>query len=289
VEVTVGTLSSGQGHETSFTQCVAEWLGVDFEAGTLIQGDTDVVPGGDGTGGCRSLVIDGSALKVTLDMLIEKARRIAADALEVAEPDVEFAEGAFRITGTDRIVSFREVARLACDQGAPLEAVEGFQPRTPTFPNGCHVCEVEIDPDTGATEIVNYTMVHDAGRLINPTVVEGQLHGGVAQGLGQALMEHAIWERDSGQMITGSFMDYAMPRAETFGPFHIRSNPVPTKTNPLGVKGAGEAGCVGALAAVANAVVDALSEFGIRHIEMPATPERLWRAIREARRKSASP
>lgn len=284
VRVRIGTQSSGQSHQTVYAQIVADALGLPFADIAVVQGDTDVVPGGDGTGGCRSLVIDGSALKVTLDMLVETARRIAADALEVAEADLEFADGAFRITGTDRIVSFREVARLAHDRGMPLEATEGFQPRTPTFPNGCHVCEVEIDPDTGATEIMSYTMVHDAGRLINPTVVEGQLHGGVAQGLGQALMEHAIWERDSGQMITGSFMDYAMPRADAIPSYTLAMHEVPTRSNPLGVKGIGEAGPTAAPPALINAIVDALSPYGILHVPMPATPERIWQAIRDAER-----
>jgi carbon-monoxide dehydrogenase large subunit len=181
-------------------------------------------------------------------------------------------------------MSFREVAR-AGDDGAPLAAVEQFNPSASTFPNGCHICEVEVDPDTGRTDIRSYTMVHEPGRVINPMVVEGQLHGGVAQGIGQALMERAIWEPDSGQMISGSFMDYAMPRADTLPPFSLTLHEIPTKSNPLGVKGVGEAGPTAAPPAVINAIVDALSPYGILHVPMPATPQAVWQAINEAMRK----
>src|SRR5262249_57507394 len=177
---------------------------------------------------------------VRLGFMVEKAKPIAANRLEAAPDDIEFADGVYRVVGTDRIVSFREVAQAAHEQGEGLAAVEQFQPPANTFPNGCHICEVEIDPDTGATELLSYIMVHDAGRIINPMVVEGQLHGGVAQGIGQALMEHAVWEADSGQMITGSFMDYAMPRADTVPPYQVTLHEVPTSTNPLGVTGAAE-------------------------------------------------
>jgi aerobic carbon-monoxide dehydrogenase large subunit len=189
------------------------------------------------------------------------------------------------VVGTDRAVSFQAVAKAASAADTALQAVESFQPPTSTFPNGCHICEVEVDPDTGATELLAYIMVHDAGRILNPMVVEGQLHGGVAQGIGQALMEHAVWERDSGQMITGSFMDYAMPRAETIPSYQLRLHEVPTATNPLGVKGVGEAGPTAAPPAVINAIVDALSAFGVRHVPMPATPYAIWQAIEAAKKR----
>jgi carbon-monoxide dehydrogenase large subunit len=284
VTVRIGTQSSGQSHATVYSQIVAGMLGIPLDDIKIIQGDTDIVPGGDGTGGCRSMVIDGCALEVTVHALIEKSKRIAAGQLEAAVHDVEFTEGTFRVVGTDRCISFREVAR-AGDDGAPLAAVEQFNPTTSTFPNGCHICEVEVDPDTGRSDILSYTMVHEPGRVINPMVVEGQLHGGVAQGIGQALMERAIWEPDSGQMISGSFMDYAMPRADTLPPFSLTLHEIPTKSNPLGVKGVGEAGPTAAPPAVINAIVDALSPYGILHVPMPATPHAVWQAISETKRK----
>lgn len=289
VRVRIGTQSSGQSHETVYSQIVAEHLGIPIREISIIQGDTDLVPGGDGTGGCRSIVIDGSALKVTLDTLIEKAKRIAAHRLEVAIEDIEFFAGRFAIAGTDRSIVFAEVARAAhdaslrppgCDEG--LDAVETFSPTSNTFPNGCHVCEVEIEPETGATEICAYTMIHDAGRIINPTVVEGQLHGGVVQGVGQALMEHAIWDSESGQMLSGSFMDYAMPRADMVPSFNLALHEIPATTNPLGVKSIGEAGPTAAPPAVINAIVDALGSYGVLHVPMPASPHRIWRIIRDA-------
>jgi aerobic carbon-monoxide dehydrogenase large subunit len=285
VTVLIGTQSSGQSHATVYGQIVAEALGIALQDVRIVQGDTDVVPGGDGTGGCRSMVIDGSALQVTLRALIEKGRRFAATSLEAAEDDIDFANGQYRVVGTDRTISFQAVAGAACANGEALGAVESFQPPTSTFPNGCHVCEVEVDPETGATEVLSYVMVHDAGRILNPMVVEGQLHGGVAQGIGQALMEHAIWERESGQMITGSFMDYAMPRADTIPSYQLTLHEVPTATNPLGVKGVGEAGPTAAPPAVINAIVDALSPYGVRHVPMPATPFTVWQAIEAAKRK----
>jgi carbon-monoxide dehydrogenase large subunit len=286
VTVLVGTQSSGQSHATVYSQIVAEALGVPQQDVRVVQGDTDVVPGGDGTGGCRSMVIDGSALQVTLRALIEKGRRFAATSLEAAEDDIDFAKGHYRVVGTDRTISFQAVARVASAAGEALGAVESFQPPTNTFPNGCHICEVEVDPDTGATKLLSYIMVHDAGRILNPMVVEGQLHGGVAQGVGQALMEHAIWERDSGQMITGSFMDYAMPRADTIPSYQLTLHEVPTATNPLGVKGVGEAGPTAAPPAVINAIVDALNPYGVRHVPMPATPFAIWQAIEAAKRRN---
>jgi carbon-monoxide dehydrogenase large subunit len=291
VQVRIGTQSSGQSHETVYSQIVAEQLGIPITDIRIIQGDTDLVPGGDGTGACRSIVLDGSALKVTLDSLIEKSKRIAAHRLEAAIEDIEFSAGRFAIAGTDRSITFAEVARAARDASLRppssdegLGAVETFKPTSHTFPNGCHVCEVEIDPETGATEICAYTMIHDAGRIINPTVVEGQLHGGVVQGIGQALMEHAIWDSESGQMINGSFMDYSLPRANTVPSFHLALQEIPTTANPLGVKGIGEAGPTAAPPAVINAIVDALGPYGVLHVPMPASPQRIWQIIRDAMR-----
>lgn len=284
VTVLMGTQSSGQSHATVYSQIVAEALGVPLGDVRIIQGDTDVVPGGDGTGGCRSMVIDGCALQATVRALIEKGRRVAAAALEAAEEDIDFAKGHYRVVGTDRAISFRTVAGAASVAGEALGAVESYQPSTSTFPNGCHICEVEVDPETGATEVLSYVMVHDAGRILNPMVVEGQLHGGVAQGIGQALMEHAIWEPDSGQMISGSFMDYAMPRADTVPSYLLTMHEVPTATNPLGVKGVGEAGPTAAPPAVINAIVDALSPYNVRHVPMPATPFAVWQAIEAAKK-----
>jgi carbon-monoxide dehydrogenase large subunit len=259
-------------------------LGIPHRDIRIVQGDTDVVPGGDGTGGCRSIVIDGSALERTLHAFIDNAKRVAASCLEVGSEDVDFSHGEFRVVGTDRAISFGDVARAAHDGAAPLAAVEPFAPTTSTFPNGCHICEVEIDPDTGRTEILAYTMVHDAGRIINPMVVRGQLHGGVTQGIGQAMMEHAIWEADSGQMISGSFMDYAIPRADTVPTYDVTLHEIPTTSNPLGVKGVGEAGPTAAPPAVINAIVDALSPYGILNVPMPATPQAIWQSIHDARR-----
>jgi carbon-monoxide dehydrogenase large subunit len=232
------------------------------------------------------MVIDGSALELTLRRVIDKAARVAAGLLEAAATDVEFAAGRFTIAGTDRSISFAEVARAAGEHA--LDAVETFQPETYTFPSGCHVCEVEVDPETGATEICTYTIAHDAGRIINPIVVTGQLHGGVAQGIGQALTEHAMWDAESGQMINGSFMDYGMPRADSLPSFRLALHEVPAKTNPLGVKGIGEAGTTAAPPAVVNAIVDALSPYGVRDLPMPVSPHRIWQALRNAPNASAS-
>ena len=285
VTVLIGTQSSGQSHATVYSQIVAETLGIPLQDIRIVQGDTDVVPGGDGTGGCRSMVIDGSALQATLRALIERGKKFAATALEAAEEDIDFAHGHYRVVGTDRAITFQAIARAASAADAAWHAAETFQPPTQTFPNGCHICEAEVDPETGATELISYVMVHDAGRILNPMVVEGQLHGGVAQGIGQALMEHAIWERDSGQMIAGSFMDYAMPRADTIPSYQLTLHEVPTASNPLGVKGVGEAGPTAAPPAVINAIVDALSPYKVRHVPMPATPYTVWQAIQAAKKR----
>ncbi len=281
-----GSINQGQGHETVFKQLVCDRLGLDYNEVHYGQGDTDLVPFGQGTGGSRSATIGGSALVMASDKIIEKATQIAAHLLEAAAGDIEFDEGVFTVAGTDRSVTIKEVARAAAN---PARIPAGMEPGltaqavyTATemnYPNGCHICEVEIDRETGVVEVVAYSVVDDVGTVMNPLLLKGQIHGGIGQGLGQALMEDLRYDTASGQNVTSSFMDYAMPRADDFPGIEVKSNGVPTKTNPLGVKGAGEAGTVGALPAVTNAVVDALSGFGITHIEMPATPERIWRAM----------
>jgi carbon-monoxide dehydrogenase large subunit len=288
VTVFSGSITQGQGHETIYKQLVCDRLGVKPEAVQYLQGDTDQVFFGEGTGGSRSATIGGSALHVAADKIVTKATAIAAHMLQVDAAAVKFAAGIFSAAGTNRTLTISDVARQAANPAKLPKGMEGgltatavYNAEVENFPNGCHVCELEIDPETGAVEIVRYGVVDDVGTVLNPLLLHGQIVGGIAQGVGQILMEDIRFDT-SGQLVTGSFMDYAMPRAENFGPFQVKSNPVPTRTNPLGVKGAGEAGCVGALPAVANALVDALSEFGIRHVEMPATPERLWRAIQQA-------
>lgn len=284
-----GSITQGQGHETVYKQLVCDRLGLDYDDVHYGWGDTDLVPFGHGTGGSRSATLGGSALLMAADKILDKAKRFAAHALEAAVDDVEFNEGVFRIAGTDRTVTICDVARAAADPGRipddmepGLTAQAVYTAKTMNYPNGCHVCELEIDPETGSTDILRYSVVDDVGTVMNPLLLKGQIHGGVAQGLGQAVMEDLRYE--AGQNVTATFMDYAMPRADDFPAIEVKSNPVPTATNPLGVKGAGEAGTVGALPAVTNAVVDALSAFGVSHIGMPATPERIWRAIRDAER-----
>ncbi|MGH2652615.1 MAG: xanthine dehydrogenase family protein molybdopterin-binding subunit, partial [Actinomycetota bacterium] len=279
------------GHETTFKQVLHERLGLDPEAVRYIDGDTDRVAFGTGTMGSRSTVVGGSALWLAADKVIAKGKRIAAHLLEAAEADIVFGDGRFRVTGTDRAVAITEVARAAFQPTRLPPGLEPglyetgtFVPKQDTWPNGCHVCEVEIDPDTGAVALVSYVVVDDVGTVVNPLTLEGQIHGGVAQGAGQALMEEVVYDPESGQLLTASFMEYAMPRADMLPAMVIGSNPVPTQLNPLGAKGAGEAGTVGALPAVMNAVADALAPLGVRHLDMPATPERVWQAIQAATR-----
>jgi len=287
--VLMGTKSQGQGHETVYKQIVSERLGLDFDEIRVVDGDTDRVAFGIGTMGSRSTVIGGSALNNASGKIIEKARIIAAHQLEASEADMEFADGVFRVTGTDREITIRDVAKasflpakLPAGVEPGLYETATFAPDDDTYPNGSHVCEVEIDPDTGTVDIKGYWVVDDVGVMINPTIVKGQIHGGVAQGVGQILMEQIAYDPQSGQLLSGSFMDYAMPRADNFGPIEIASNEVPTARNPLGVKGAGEAGTVGSMPATMNAVMDALSQVGVKHIDMPASPSRIWQAIRDA-------
>jgi carbon-monoxide dehydrogenase large subunit len=290
VTVLVGSTAGGQSHETIYTQIVSDRLGLEAETIRVVEGDTDKLSWGTGTGGARTATIAGTAVFKAVDKVIEKGKRIAAHILETAEADIEFDDGTFTVSGTDRSVGFVEVAQTAFMPGKLGKDIEiglyetaTWSPDASNIPNSCHVCEVEIDPDTGIIEIVRYSAVHDVGVELNPMLVEGQVHGGIAQGVGQALMENVVYDPDSGQILTGSFMDYCMPRAADFSYFDIGSHPVPTKTNPLGVKGAGECGTVGALAAMMNAVNDALAPLGIRNFPMPATPERVWRAIGDAR------
>ncbi len=291
VTVVPGSISHGQGHETMYKILLSHRRGLDAAGIRVMHSDTDLAPDGGGTYASRTAVLGGSAATMAADKIIVKARKIAAHAMEAAEDDIEFSDAIFRVVGTDRAVSLQEVAQAAYVPSRLPEGLEtglyevaSFSPEIPNFPNGCHVCEVEIDPETGKTEVLRYVVVDDVGTVINKLTLEGQIHGGVAQGIGQAFIEHLVYDKASGQLLTGSLMDYGLPRADEVCSFEMDENPVPTKTNPLGVKGAGEAGNVGALAAIMNAVVDALSPLGVTHIDMPATPERVWRAICAAQR-----
>lgn len=290
ITVLSGTQSSGQGHETSYAQMVAAELGVDVDRVDVVQGDTARIPDGEGTGGSRSMVIGGSAVMKTVESMLEQGRQMAGEMLEAASDDIEFDGGEFTIAGTDRRVALADVAAASFDDArrpdgvrAGLYSSERFEPEAGTFPNGCHVCEVEIDPDTGITEIVRYTIEDDIGVVINPLILEGQIVGGVVQGLGQAAGEHAIYDADGGQLVTATFMDYVMPRAEWFPDIDFRYQEIPSPRNPLGLKGAGEAGTVGAAPAYVNAVLDALASRGIEHVDMPVTPLRVWQALHAAR------
>jgi aerobic carbon-monoxide dehydrogenase large subunit len=286
VDVVVGTLSSGQSHETTFAQCVAEWLGVPFDDVHIFENDTDIVHEGGGSHSARSMRLAGIVMGNASDAIIEKGKKIAAHMLETAEDDIAFAAGRFTVKGTDRSIGIFEVARAAADGKqivpedlrGPLAATSDETFRQLGFPYGAHVCEVEIDPQTGALALVRYTAVDDVGRAINPLIVDGQTHGGAAQGIGQALWELCAYDAQ-GQLLSASFMDYAMPRADLLPSFTTDISQVLTPTNRLGVRGAGEGGTTGSLGAVVNAVVDALAEFGVTHIEMPVTPEKIWHAI----------
>jgi carbon-monoxide dehydrogenase large subunit len=275
VEAVLGTLSSGQGHETSFAQVLAEWLGVELSQVRLITGDTDVAPIGGGTHSGRSMRMAAVVMAHACDQIVEKGKRIASRLLEAAEADIEFANRRFTVKGTDRSVDLYKVAAIEPLQGMHDETVS-----VPSFPYGCAVCELEIDPETGVTQIVRYTSVDDCGRAVNPLILHGQTHGGIVAGVGQALMEQCVYDRESGQLLSASFMDYALPRADQFPFFDVDISEVPSTTNPLGMRGGGEGGTTPALASVANAIVDALAEFGVEHIELPATPEKVWRLVR---------
>ena len=285
VTVFSGSVTAGQGHETVFKQLVCDRLGLHPDEVRYVQGDTDEVFYGEGTGGSRTSTMSSAAFLMATGKVIEKAKAIAAHALKVDPADMNFADGVFSSPKTNRTMTIKEVAidssnpaKIPASMEPGLFATATYKAGAQNFPNGCHVCELEIDKETGTVEIVRYSVVDDVGTVLNPMLLHGQIHGGVAQGAGQVLMEDIHFDT-SGQLVTASFMDYAMPHAHNLSNIEVESNPVPTKTNPMGTKGAGEAGNVGALPAVANALVDALSEFGVKHIEMPATPERIWQAM----------
>jgi carbon-monoxide dehydrogenase large subunit len=289
VTVLTGSHAHGQGHETTFAQVVSDHLGIPIESIEIVHGDTAKIPYGMGTYGSRSIAVGGSAIIKAMDKVIAKGRKIAAHLLEASEADVEFKDGQFTVAGTDRSKAFAEVALTAyVPHNFPHEELEPgldetafYDPKNFTFPSGAHIAEIEIDPDTGRLEIVNFTASDDFGRIINPMIVAGQVHGGLAQGIGQAVLEGCVYDKETGQLLTGSYNDYAMPRADDLPSFALSTNVTLCTHNPLGVKGCGEAGAIGAPAAIANAVVDALKPLGVKHVEMPLTPERLWRTIQQ--------
>jgi aerobic carbon-monoxide dehydrogenase large subunit len=287
----IGTGPSGQGHETAFAQILEDRLGVPFDRIDYVCGDSHRLTQGGGTGGAKTLMLAGTAVLDAADKIVAKGKRLAGHFLEAAEPDIEFRDGVFAIAGTDRRIAIMDLARrvrearnLPAGLSATLDDTGISSADKNTFPNGCHVCEVEVDPETGATTLCRYTVADDFGRLVNPMIVEGQIHGGVVQGVGQALMEQALYDPASGQLLSGSLMDYALPRAGDMPAIAVTFNEVPCTTNVLGIKGAGEAGAVGSLAAAMNAVMDALAPLGVTHLDMPATPPKVWAAIAAARR-----
>jgi carbon-monoxide dehydrogenase large subunit len=291
VTIVAGTLSHGQGHETSYAQMVSDWLGIPSAQIRLAQADTDEVAIGRGTYGSRSMMVGGNALRAAADEVIERGKRFAAHFMEADAADIAFENGAFTIAGTDRSMPIQQVAQMSfIPMGVPAALGVGLQGAgaatadVPSFPNGCHICEVEIDRETGAVTVERYTVVDDIGTVINPLLARGQIHGGVAQGAGQALVEDVVHDPDSGQLVTATLMDYGIPRADILPPISADFSPVPSLSNPLGIKGVGEGGTVASTPTVMNAIVDALTPFGVADVPMPATPERVWRAIREAAR-----
>jgi carbon-monoxide dehydrogenase large subunit len=278
IDVVLGTLSAGQGHETSFPQLIAEWFGVEHDRVRLITGDTDLMPVGGGTASGRSMRLGAVVMAKASDQIVEKGRRIAASLLEAAEVDIEFAHRRFAVRGTDRSVGLFEVAAAAVRAGEPLAGECTEVMPVPSFPYGCAVCEVEVDPDTGVVDVVRHTTVDDVGRAVNPMILHGQAHGGIAAGIGQALWELCAYD-ESGQLVAATLLDYALPRADSLPSFVTELSEVPSTSNPLGLRGGGEGGTTPALGAVVNAVVDALADFGVEHLDMPVTPERVWRAI----------
>jgi carbon-monoxide dehydrogenase large subunit len=285
VEVVIGTVSSGQGHETSFCQLVSEWLGVPLDSVRLVQGDTARVSVGGGSHSGRALRLGSIVMLGASNRIIEKGLRIASHVLEVAAADIEFANGHFTVKGTDRSIGIFDVAAAAVqrnDLPDDMRKLDGIGDETvnlAAFPYGCHVCEVEVDPETGVVAIVRYAAVDDVGRAVNPMIVHGQVHGGITHGIGQALLENVHYDPQSGQLLSGSLMDYAIARAHEVPTYVTELSEVPSPTHPLGIRPAGEGGTTPALGAVVNAIVDALAEFGVTHIEMPVTSERVWRAI----------
>ncbi len=286
VDVLVGTQSTGQGHETAYAMMTSFELGIPVEKIRILQGDSDLIPTGGGTGGARSLYSEGQAILLTAATVIEKGKQAASEHLEAAPVDIEFTKGTFSVVGTDKAVNILDLAaaqRAALAAGntsaTQLDAAEVAEIKSHTFPNGCHAAEVEVDPETGHVAVVKYTVVDDVGHALNPMIVRGQVHGGVAQGYGQAVLERTSYDKESGQLLSASFQDYALPRASDLPDIDVQLMEIPCETNPMGVKGAGEAGAVGSPPAVMNALVDALSEDGVTHIDMPATPEVVWKAI----------
>ena len=294
VTIFTGSHSHGQGHETTFAQLVVERLGIDIDQIEISHGDTGNIPFGMGTYGSRSLAVGGEAIVRAMDKVIAKATKIAAHIMEASEADVTFENGSFTVAGTDKSMAFGEVALSAyVPHNFPHEELEPgldekafYDPTNFTYPGGTHICEVEIDPATGVVDVVNFTAVDDVGRVINPMIVEGQIRGGLAQGIGQALLENCVYD-DNGQLISGSYMDYTMPRADNMPNFKVGQQSTLCTHNTLGVKGCGEVGAIGSPPAVINAVVDALAELGVTDVEMPATPEKVWRAINDARAQAA--
>jgi carbon-monoxide dehydrogenase large subunit len=285
--ILAGTLSHGQGHETVYAQMVSDWLGVPLEKIHLLQADTDEIAIGRGTYASRSMMVGGSALRAAADEVIHHGKRFAAHFMEADAADIVFADGSFTIAGTDRAMGIEEVARLSfnlvgvpSELGVGLQGAGGFSPDQPTFPNGCHICEVEIDRETGEVALDRYTVVDDIGTVVNPLLARGQIQGGVAQGVGQALCEDIVYDRETGQLLTGTLLDYAVPRADTLPRVSVDFSPVPSPTNPLGVKGVGEGGTVAATPTAINAILDALAPVGVTDLPMPATAERIWRALR---------
>ena len=286
VSVFTGTHSHGQGHETTFAQLVSDQLGVPFDQIEIVHGDTARIPFGMGTYGSRSLAVGGSAMVKAMDKVIAKGKKIAAYMMEASVEDIEFKDGHFSVAGTDKKKALAEISLAAyVPHNYPIEELEPgldetafYDPKNFTFPAGCHICEVEIDPETGVVQVVNMVASDDVGRVINPMIVEGQVQGGLAQGIGQALMENAVYD-EAGQLVTGSFMDYQMPRAHDFPPMHTSNEVTLCTHNPLGAKGAGETGAIGSPPSVINAVVDALRDYGVRHLDMPASPQKIWSLI----------
>ncbi len=281
IDLITGTQTIGQGHETTFPQILADRLGVPNERIRLVQGDTDLIPLGGGHGSSRATYMGGTAIWRAADEIVAKGMRIAAEALEAAEADIVFGAGVFAVAGTDRRLELFEAAALARDKGTPLDTYYAWTREWMTFPNGTHVAEIEIDPDTGRVSLVRYTAVDDYGVLVNPMIAQGQVHGAIAQGVGQALLEGAAYQPETGQLLSGSLMDYALPRADDLPAFDLGFSNTRCTTNPLGVKGCGEAGAVGGFPAVANAILDALAPFGVTELSGPATPERIWRLLRQ--------
>jgi len=292
--IVAGTFSHGQGHETTYAQMVSDWLQIPFDKIKFVQGDTDAVAIGRGTYGSRSMMVGGSALRAAVNELIENGKKFAAHFMEANAADITYVDGKFTIAGTDKAMPLLQIAGMSFipmgipgELGVGLRGAGAFTANVPSFPNGCHICEVEIDPDTGAVTLDRYAVVDDIGTVVNPLLAQGQIHGGVVQGVGQALMEDIVYDRASGQLLSGTAMDYAVPRAGDMPSIGVDFSPVPSKSNPIGVKGVGEGGTVASTPTVMNAIVDALAPLGVPDVAMPATAERIWRAIRETGRKAA--